>query len=104
MGRKGRLVRMCYCWRKLFGLTSNRGFFYISVEKNVPTDKGRPQDSLKVPSAAVVTLRLDEAGDVWHVEFSSNSSVRLLPFVFFFFTSSSILTKISSHLLRKLRY
>lgn len=40
---------------------------------------------MKVPSTVVVTLRLDEAGDVWHVEFSSNSSVRLLPFVFFFF-------------------
>ncbi|KAL0633507.1 hypothetical protein Q9L58_007614 [Maublancomyces gigas] len=31
-------------------------------------------DSLKDPSTAVVTLRLDGAGDVWHVEFSSNSS------------------------------
>lgn len=33
------------------------------------------QGSLRDPATAVVTLRLDEAGGVWHVEFSSNSSV-----------------------------
>lgn len=82
MGWKRKLVRVCYCWCKLFvwphALAAEPWLlFYIPVEENTPTDRDHAQDSLKDPSTAVVTLRLDEAGDVWHVEFSSNSSVCL---------------------------
>lgn len=51
----------------------------MSVRNGPLTNRDCAQDSLKDPSIAAVTLRLDEAGDVWHVEFSSNSSVFLLP-------------------------
>lgn len=34
------------------------------------------QKLLKDPSKAVVTLRLDDAGNVWHVEYRSDDMVR----------------------------
>lgn len=78
MGWEGRLVWVCYCWCKLAPLVAAS---CLSGMNGSLTNRDCAQDSLKDPSIAAVTLRLDEAGDVWHVEFSSNSSVCLLPLV-----------------------
>lgn len=71
---------MCHCWCEYLAHAACSGLSQITVctlfmEENFLIDELYVQKSLKDPSTAVVILRLDEAGNVWHVEFSSNSSV-----------------------------